>query len=129
MIVNIFSFVALLILCSPSSYLVTKVDYSKWDNGTGVGIVWLENEGSSFKVLVHGENNFGNQLPQVSDSIHVALENFSFNECNIAGSVKWHPGANQPRCWSNLKYTVCPDTDSTFLYYILTDEELVRLKN
>lgn len=129
MIVKFLSLTALLVLCIPSFYFVTKVDYSNWDNGTGVGIIWLEREGSSFKVLVHRENNFGNQLPQVSDSIHVALDNFSFSECNIEGNVKWHPGSNQPRCWTNLKHTVCPDTDSTYLYYILTNEELLRLKD
>lgn len=116
----------LLVLCAPNEYVVTKVDYTLWEEG--IGVIWLRQDNTMYKVLVEKHNRLSENLPDPQDTIVVALENFTYRECELEGDVQWHPSTNYPRCWTDMKNVVCPDTDSTFLYYILSEDQLERVK-
>ncbi len=92
---------------------------SNWDSG--VGIFWLSDDDKTYKVLVFKEQFEKHELPSLGEMVNWELQNFGHPENSInekGDSVKWHPGDHWPRCWTDLRLIICPDSDSTFLYLV-----------
>jgi len=110
----------LILFSNDSSLVVRNVDSSNWES-SGVGVLWLTCSNEVFKVIVFKDNFENGELPDSGETVNWELQNFSMpsnSKTEEGDSIKWHPGVNWPRCWTNLELIICPDTDSSFLYLL-----------